>query len=551
MPEFRYAATFQKQGPDTTRYRLVAREGVEPVSLGGEVFLRVAPEALTELARNAFVDVAHLLRTSHLESLANIVRDPESSANDRLMATELLQNAIIAAERVFPGCQDTGTAAVHGVRGDRVLVDGDDGLALSRGVYEAYQQANLRYSQLAPLDMWKEKNTGTNLPAQLDLLAGKGARYDFMFVAKGGGSANKFLLFHETKALLNPTSLREFLWQKIHTLGTAACPPYHLAIVIGGLSAEQTMKTVKLLSTGYYDRLPETGDETGRAFRDRALEREVWELTKQTGIGAQFGGKWFCHDVRVVRLPRHGASCPVGMGVSCSADRNAFAYIDESGVWLEQFEEHPARLLPAIADGPGAGGVHIDLRQPMAAIRQALTQRKVGDVVLLDGPMVVARDMAHARLKDQLDRTGDLPQWFKDHPVYYAGPAKTPDGFPSGSFGPTTAQRMDPYVGAFQAKGASMVMLAKGNRAASVTEACKQHGGFYLGSPGGPAARLGKECIKKVEVLDYEELGMEAVFRIEVENFPAWVVTDDKGDDFFAKFRSPKALVEIGTRGSG
>jgi len=410
---------------------------------------------------------------------------------------------------------------------------------LSKGVYEIYRDDNLRYSQVAPLTMYDEKNTGTNLPAQIDLFATKGSRYEFLFVAKGGGSANKFYLYQETKALLRPEVLTEWIWQKLHTLGTAACPPYHLALAIGGLSAEMTMKTTKLATTGYYDELPTTGDVHGRAFRDLELEAQVLELTRKTGIGAQFGGKYFCHDVRVIRLPRHGASCPVGMGVSCSADRNVLARIDKDGLWLERLEENPIRFLPPFKHGEGAAPVSIDLNQPMAAITAELTKHPVGTVLHLNGPMIVGRDIAHAKLFERLEATGELPEYLKEHPIYYAGPAKTPAGHPSGSFGPTTAQRMDPYVPVFQAQGASLVMLAKGNRSPIVAESCKANGGFYLGSLGGPAAQLGKECIRKVEVLDYPELGMEAVYLIQVENFPAFVMTDDKGNDFFAKFRNP------------
>ena len=545
MGEFHYEPLFQT-GADPTSYRLVSTEGVREIDLGGEIFVEVQPEALTLLADTAMKDLAHLLRPAHLEKVAAILTDPEASTNDQVTARELLHNAVIAAEGTFPSCQDTGTAAIVGKRGDRVLVRGDDVEALTRGVWQRYAQSNLRYSQVAPLTMYTEKNTGNNLPAQIDVFGTKGAEYKLLFVAKGGGSANKFSLFQETKALLRPERLREFLWQKIHKLGTAACPPYHLAIVIGGLSAEMTMKTVKLASTGYLDGLPTTGNEHGRAFRDVELEAEVLEMTRKTGIGAQFGGKHFCHDVRVIRLPRHGASCPCGIGVSCSADRNMLAKIDRHGVWLEELETDPARLLVEGAHGGGVRPTPIDLNQPMQAIQAALGALKVGDVVSLNGPIVVGRDIAHSKLLEILERTGDLPQYIKDHPIYYAGPAKTPEGWPSGSFGPTTAQRMDPYVAPFQSKGGSLVMLAKGNRGQEVTDACAEHGGFYLGSIGGPAARLGRDCIKKVEVLAYEELGMEAIFRIEVEHFPAFVIVDDKGNDFFAKFRDPDPLVQIG-----
>ena len=548
MPEFHHEPIFQAGHHEDTAFRHVTSDHVEVVDLGGSQFLRVAPEALERLAFEAIGDVSFLLRTRHLEMLSDILRDPEATDNDRFVARELMQNAIIAADRVFPSCQDTGTASVMGTRGDRVLVDGDDHEALSRGIFRQYAESNLRYSQVAPLTTYEEKNTGTNLPAQIDVFAGKGASYDFLFVAKGGGSANKFKLFQETKALLRPDRLHEFIWQKIHEIGTAACPPYHLAIVIGGLSAEMTMKATKLLSTGYYDHLPTTGNIHGRAFRDPELEQQVLEMTRKAGIGAQFGGKYFCHDVRVMRLPRHGASCPVGLGVSCSADRNILARIDAEGLWIEQLETNPARLLPEVVEGLSQDPTHIDLSQPMDAIRARLSSLKVGDALLLTGPMVVARDIAHAKLLAQLEATGELPACVKDHPIYYAGPAKTPAGYASGSFGPTTAQRMDPYVPVFQAEGASLVMLAKGNRAQSVAESCQQHGGFYLGSIGGPAARLGRDFIKKVEVLSYPELGMEAIFRIEVEDFPAFIVTDDKGNDFFARFRKPSPLAAVGIR---
>ncbi len=547
MPDFHYEPILQPGPHDDTPWKLVTTDGVEVVELGGERFLKVDPQALTALASEAFKDVNHLLRERHLRSLAGILTDPEASANDRITARELMDNAIIAAEGIFPGCQDTGTATIQGKRGDRVLVGGDDAEALSRGVFERYRDSNLRYSQVAPLTMFEEKNTKTNLPAQIDLFAAKGMQYDFLFVAKGGGSANKFFLHQETKAVLRPDRLREWAWQAVHKLGTAACPPYHLAVVIGGLSAEMTMKTVKLASTGFLDDLPRTGNEHGRAFRDVEMEAQFFALTQQTGIGAQFGGKYFCHDVRVIRLPRHGASCPVGIGVSCSADRNILGRIDERGVWLEQLETNPARLLPEL-DGHGASGseTKVDLNAPMEEILATLGDRSIGDVVHLSGPLIVARDIAHAKLLRTLEETGDLPPYVKDHPIYYAGPAKTPEGHASGSFGPTTAQRMDPYVAPFQAIGASRVMLAKGNRGQAVTDSCAEHGGFYLGSLGGPAARLGRDCITKVEVVAYPELGMEAIWRIEVEDFPAFVVVDDQGNDFFAKFRKPKSLVELG-----
>lgn len=546
MTEFTYEPLFQADPAANRSFRHVSREGVSTLQVGGETFLSVSSDAITKLTSAAYHDTSHLLRAAHLERLAGILRDPEASTNDRAVARELMDNAIIAADFVFPMCQDTGTASVVAKRGSRVIVHGDEGEAISRGVYERYRDDNLRYSQVAPLTMYEEKNTRTNLPAQIDLLAGTGAKYDFMFVAKGGGSANKFKLYQETKALLRPDRLEQFLWKRIHEIGTAACPPYHLAIVIGGLSAELTMKTVKLASTGYYDDLPTTGNLSGRAFRDLELEEKVLGMSRRTGIGAQFGGKYFCHDVRVIRLPRHGASCPVGLGVSCSADRQVLGRIDKDGLWLEQLETNPARLLPEVEDA-FAGATPIDLNQPMSAIRASLSERKVGDALLLSGTVVVARDSAHARLLALLEETGELPDYVKDHPIYYAGPAKTPEGHASGSFGPTTAQRMDAYVPMFQAQGASLVMLAKGNRDASVAASCKAHGGFYLGSVGGPAARLGKDCIRKVEVLQWPELGMEAVWRIEVEDFPAFVVTDDKGNDFFEGFRDPAPLVTLGT----
>lgn len=542
MSEFHYEPLFQTGHHEDVDFVHITSDFVETVELGGESFLKVDPAGLTLLANTALREVSHKLRPRHLEKLASILSDPEASANDRVVTQVLLRNAVISAEGVFPSCQDTGTAAIMGKRGDRVLVTGDDAEALSKGVYEIYRDDNLRYSQVAPLSMYEEKNTGTNLPAQIDIFATKGSSYEFLFVAKGGGSANKFYLFQETKALLRPEVLTEWIWQKIHTLGTAACPPYHLALVIGGLSSEMVMKTTKLATTGYYDDLPTTGDKHGRAFRDLELEAQVLELTRKTGIGAQFGGKYFCHDVRVIRLPRHGASCPVGMGVSCSADRNVLARIDKDGLWVERLEDNPVRFLPPLQHGEGAKPVDIDLNKPMAEITAELSKHPVGTVLHLNGPMIVGRDIAHAKLNERLEATGELPEYLKQHPIYYAGPAKTPEGHPSGSFGPTTAQRMDPYVPIFQPLGGSLVMLAKGNRSPMVAESCKANGGFYLGSLGGPAAQLAKDCIRKVEVLDYPELGMEAVYRIEVENFPAFVIADDKGNDFFAKFRNPAPL---------
>ena len=545
MSDFPYEPLFQNE-QKPTEFRKLEGDYVKVVEAGGERFLKVDAAGLTALAREAFFDVAHYLRPAHLESVAKILDDPEASRNDKVVARELLKNSVIAAEGIFPTCQDTGTAIIMGKRGDRVLVDGDDTEALSRGVYETYHQDNLRYSQVAPLTFFDEKNTANNLPAQIDLLATKGDRYDFLFVAKGGGSANKFYLYQETKALLRPDRFREFMWQKVHTLGTAACPPYHLAVVVGGLSAELTMKTVKLASTGYYDGLPTSGSEGGRAFRDLEMEAEILKMTQRTGIGAQFGGKYFCHDVRVIRLPRHGASCPVGIGVSCSADRNMLGRIDEQGLWLEQLETNPARFLPEVRQGAhGEGAVKIDLNQPMDAIRAELSKHPVGTVLHLNGPVIVGREIAHARLLERLETEGKLPDYIRNHPIYYAGPAKTPEGYASGSFGPTTAQRMDPYVPVFQKAGGSLVMLAKGNRSQQVTDACKEYGGFYLGSVGGPAARLGRDCITKVEVLDYPELGMEAVYRIEVKDFPAFLIVDDKGNDLFARFRNPPPIAEL------
>jgi fumarate hydratase class I len=533
------APTFQYQdvlplGADATPYRLLSKDHVSTFEAGGKTFVKVEPEALTLLAQHAMGDVAHLLRPGHLAQLRAILDDPEASPNDRFVALDLLKNAVIAAGGVLPMCQDTGTAIVMGKRGQQVLTAGEDEAALSRGIFETYRTRNLRYSQMAPLDMYTETNTGTNLPAQIELFAVDGDAYKFLFMAKGGGSANKSYLFQETKALLNPESLLAFVEAKLKGLGTAACPPYHLALVIGGTSAEQTLKVAKLASAHYLDTLPTTGNELGRGFRDLELERQVLELSRRTGIGAQFGGKYFCHDVRVVRLPRHGASCPVGLAVSCSADRQVLGKITRDGVFLEQLEADPARYLPEPThDEPGAGAVKVDLGQPMSAIRAQLSQHPIKTRLSLSGPMIVARDIAHAKLKERLDAGHGLPPYMRDFAVYYAGPAKTPDGMASGSFGPTTAGRMDAYVDAFQAAGGSMVMLAKGNRSAAVTAACKKHGGFYLGSIGGPAARLAQDCITKVEVLEYAELGMEAVWKIEVVDFPAFIVVDDKGNDFF------------------
>ena len=539
MSDFVYQEMFAL-GEDTTPYRLLTTDFVETVAVDGAEILKVDVAALSLLADQAMRDCQHLLRPGHLAQLRKILDDPEASANDRFVAFELLKNANIAAGRVLPMCQDTGTAIIMGKKGERVWTNGDDEAALSAGILKAYTETNLRYSQVAPLDMFNETNTGNNLPAQIDLYATKGNAYKFMFMAKGGGSANKSYLYQETKALLNPKRLKEFLDEKIRTLGTAACPPYHLAIVIGGTSAEMTLKTVKLASARYLDNLPTEGNKAGRAFRDLAMEAEVHKMTQDMGIGAQFGGKYFCHDVRVIRLPRHGASCPVGLGVSCSADRQILAKITGKGVFLEALETNPAQYLPEIgADRLSGEVIKIDLNQPMAEVRATLSRYPIKTRLSLSGPVIVARDIAHAKLKERLDRGEGLPQYFKDLAVYYAGPAKTPDGYASGSFGPTTAGRMDAYVDAFQAAGGSLVMLAKGNRSAAVTQACKKHGGFYLGSIGGPAARLAQDCIKKVECIEYPELGMEAIWRIEVEDFPAFIVVDDKGNDFFAEFMAP------------
>lgn len=541
MAEFNYAPMFQ-YGPDTTSYRHLTSDHVSVVEVDGTEVLKVEPEALEVLAFHAFDDVTHLLRSEHLAQLAKILDDPEASDNDRFVAMELLKNANIAAGRELPGCQDTGTAIVSGWKGERVWTGSDDAESLSRGIYRTYQERNLRFSQMAPLDMYTERNTGTNLPAQIDLYAKGGDEYQFLFIAKGGGSANKTFLYQETKALLNEKSLTRFIAEKIQTIGTSACPPYHLALVIGGTSAETCLKTVKLASCHELDTLPTTGDETGRAFRDIPMEEKVFELCRETGIGAQFGGKYFAHDVRVIRLPRHGASCPVGLGVSCSADRQVRGKITREGLFLEQLETNPARFLPEVESSQLEGPVvAIDLSRPMDEIRAELTKHPVGTRVSLSGKLVVARDIAHARLKEAVDRGEPLPDEFKAHAVYYAGPAKTPDGRASGSFGPTTAGRMDPYVDQFQALGGSLVMLAKGNRSAQVTEACKRHGGFYLGSIGGPAARLADHSIRNVEVLMFEDLGMEAIWSIEVEDFPAFIVIDDKGNDFYAQINARRA----------
>ncbi|HET7071484.1 MAG TPA: fumarate hydratase [Nocardioides sp.] len=547
-PEFRYSDLLPL-GPDHTPYRLVTTEGVSTFEAGGRTFLQVSPAAIRQLTTEAMHDIAHYLRPAHLAQLRRIIDDPESSGNDRFVALDLLKNANISAGGVLPMCQDTGTAIVMGKKSEGVLTGADDGEAISQGVYDAYTRLNLRYSQLAPLTTWEERNTGSNLPAQIELYSTPDTvldsgvsvpEYKFLFMAKGGGSANKSFLYQETKAVLNPQRMLDFLDEKIRSLGTAACPPYHLAVVIGGTSAEFALKTAKYASAHYLDQLPTSGSLSAHGFRDLALEQEVFKLTQGFGIGAQFGGKYFCHDVRVVRLPRHGASCPVAIAVSCSADRQALGKITPEGVFLEQLETDPATYLPASTatqpnDSLSEGGdvVRIDLNRPMPEILAELTRHPVKTRLSLTGPLVVARDIAHAKIKERLDAGEEMPAYLRDHAVYYAGPAKTPEGYASGSFGPTTAGRMDSYVGQFQAAGGSLVMLAKGNRSKAVTESCATHGGFYLGSIGGPAARLAQDCIRSVEVLEYPELGMEAVWRIEVEDFPAFIVIDDKGNDFF------------------
>lgn len=534
MPEFAYQEMLPL-AKDTTNYRLLTKDFVSTGEAFGKSFLHVAPEALTLLTRTAMHDIAHYLRPGHLAQLRKILDDKDASPNDKFVALDLLKNANIAAGGVLPMCQDTGTAIVMGKKGQQVLTQGSDEEAISRGVFETYQISNLRYSQLAPLDMWQEKNTGNNLPAQIELYATEGDAYKFLFMAKGGGSANKSYLYQETKALLNPKGMMAFLDKNLRSLGTAACPPYHLAIVIGGTSAEYALKTAKYASARYLDGLPITGNELGRGFRDVELEAQVLELTQKLGIGAQFGGKYFCHDVRVIRLPRHGASCPVAIAVSCSADRQCLGKITKDGIFIEQLETEPAHYLPEPSTEDLDGDVvHVDLNKPMSEIRALLSQYPIRTRLSLHGPMVVARDIAHAKLKERLDAGQGLPEYMKERCVYYAGPAKTPEGMASGAFGPTTAGRMDSYVGDFQAAGGSFVMLAKGNRSREVTDACQKYGGFYLGSIGGPAARLAQDCIKKVEVLEYAELGMEAVWKIDVVDFPAFIIVDDKGNDFFA-----------------
>ncbi|MCG7632109.1 fumarate hydratase [Gordonia McavH-238-E] len=547
-PEFLYSDLLPT-GADETPYRLITTDGVSTFSAGGRTFLQVDPEAIRRLTAEAMHDISHYLRPAHLAQLRKIIDDPEASGNDRFVALDLLKNVNISAGGVLPMCQDTGTAIVMGKKSEGVLTGTDDAEAISRGVYDAYTQLNLRYSQLAPLTTYEEKNTGSNLPAQVEIYATeqgpKGPEYKFLFMAKGGGSANKSFLFQETKAILNPTSILTFLDEKIRSLGTAACPPYHLAVVIGGTSAEFALKTAKYASAHYLDNLPTEGSMSAHGFRDLELEDKVFELTQSFGIGAQFGGKYFCHDVRVVRLPRHGASCPVAIAVSCSADRQALGKITADGVFLEQLETDPARYMPAAGvaeDISGGEVVEVDLNRPMAEILAQLSEYPVKTRLSLTGPLVVARDIAHAKIKERLDAGEPMPDYLRDHPVYYAGPAKTPEGMASGSFGPTTAGRMDSYVEQFQAAGGSMVMLAKGNRSKQVTEACGSHGGFYLGSIGGPAARLALDCIKSQEIIEYPELGMEAVWKIEVENFPAFIVVDDKGNDFFT---DPSGAVNV------
>ena len=533
MPDFAFTEILPL-GPDTTEYRLISTEGVSQVETPLGTFLKVEPEAITLLTETAMRDIAHLLRSDHLQQLNNILKDPEASPNDKFVALDLLKNASIAAGGVLPMCQDTGTAIVKAKKGQFVMSGGNDEEAIAHGVFNTYQTSNLRYSQMAPISMYEEKNTGNNLPAEIKISAVDGDAYKFLFIAKGGGSANKSYLFQETKALLNEKTLLPWIFEKLISLGTAACPPYHLAVVIGGTSAEQAVETAKLASTHYLDSLPTQGSDLGNGFRDIELEAKVLKLSQDTGIGAQFGGKYFCHDVRVIRLPRHGASCPVAFAVSCSADRQALGKITKDGIFIEALETDPARFLPEVThDDLSDEVVHIDLNQPMDQIRATLSQYPVKTRVMLTGPVVVARDIAHAKLKERLDAGQGMPQYMKDHAVYYAGPAKTPEGMASGSFGPTTAGRMDSYVEDFQAAGGSFIMLAKGNRSRQVTEACNAHGGFYLGSIGGPAARLAQDCITKVEVLEYPELGMEAVWKIEVQDFPAFIVVDDKGNDFF------------------
>ncbi len=536
MTEFKYAPMFQL-GPDTTEYYRLTGEGVSVGNFEGHEILKVSPEALTALSHAAFRDVNFLLRPAHNEQVAKILSDPEASDNDKYVALRFLRNAEVAAKGQLPFCQDTGTAIIHGEKGQQVWTGFDDAEALSKGVFKTYTEENLRYSQNAPLTMYKEVNTKCNLPAQIDIEASEGMEYRFLCVVKGGGSANKTYLYQMTKAVLNPGTLVPFLVEKMRSLGTAACPPYHIAFVIGGTSAEKNLLTVKLASTHYYDSLPVTGDETGRAFRDVELEKQVLEEAYKIGLGAQFGGKYFAHDVRIIRLPRHGASCPIGLGVSCSADRNIKAKIDKDGVWIEKLDDNPGRLIPEEYRNAGdAGGVKVDLDRPMSETLALLKKYPVSTRLSLSGTIIVARDIAHARLKERLDRGEDLPEYFKNHPVMYAGPAKTPAGMACGSMGPTTSNRMDPYVDLFQSHGGSMVMIGKGNRTQQVTDACKKHGGFYLGTIGGPAAVLSFDSIKSLECVEYPELGMEAIWKARVEDFPAFILVDDKGNDFFKKF---------------
>jgi fumarate hydratase class I len=533
MAEFKYHAPFPVS-PDETRYRLLTKDHVSIAEFEGEQVLRIDPEGLTTLAREAMRDASFLLRPAHLEQVAAILDDPEASDNDRNVALAMLRNAEVASGFVLPFCQDTGTATVVAKKGQKVWTGVRDEEYLSKGIFDTYTGENLRYSQTLPLTMYEEKNSGDNLPAQIDIYATEGSDYTFLFVAKGGGSANKTLLFQQTKATLNPDTLTQFLAEKMKTLGTAACPPYHMAFVIGGTSAEANLKTVKLATTGYFDGLPSSGNDTGQAFRDKGMEEKLLEAAQESGFGAQFGGKYFALDVRVIRLPRHGASCPISMGVSCSAHRNVKAKIDREGIWIEELERNPGRLIPeGHRSRDQSGVVEVDLNRPMKEVTAELTNYPVKTQLSLTGTLIVARDIAHAKIKARLDSGEGIPQYFKDHPIYYAGPAKTPEGMPSGSFGPTTAGRMDAYVGPFQAHGASLVMIAKGNRSKQVTDACKEHGGFYLGSIGGPAAILAQDHIRKVELLEYPELGMEAIYKIDVENFPAFILVDDKGNDFF------------------
>ena len=536
-PSFKYQETFPLE-KDTTEYYLLSKDHVSTANFEGQEILKVQPEALTLLAQHAFHDVEFLLRPEHQEQVAKILSDPDASDNDKFVALTFLRNSEISAKGVLPFCQDTGTAIIMGKKGQNVWTGGNDEEALSKGVYNTFTEDNLRYSQNAPLDMYNEVNTGTNLPAQIDLYAVNGNEYKFLFVAKGGGSANKTYLYQETKALLTPEKLEPFLIEKMKSLGTAACPPYHIAFVIGGTSAETNLKTVKLASTKYYDGLPTSGNEGGRAFRDLEMEAKLLKAAQELGLGAQFGGKFFAHDIRVVRLPRHGASCPVGMGVTCSADRNIKGKINKDGIWLEKMEDNPTRLIPEELRNAGeAGGVKIDLNRPMKEILEELSKYPVSTRLSLTGTIIVGRDIAHAKLQERIDKGEGLPQYIKDHPIYYAGPAKTPKGYASGSMGPTTAGRMDSYVDAFQANGGSMIMIAKGNRSQQVTDACHKHGGFYLGSIGGPAAILAQNSIKSLECLEYPELGMEAIWKIEVEDFPAFILVDDKGNDFFKQLK--------------